>query len=60
MVRFAQGVFKNVEGDRAIDALIALGGYRRYRAILMTLDRMEITDAARLRAPRRSGAAHRR
>ena len=26
MVRFAQGVFKNVEGDRAIDALIALGG----------------------------------
>ena len=43
MIRFAQGVFKNVEGDRAIDALIALGGYRRYRAVLMTLDRMEMT-----------------
>lgn len=43
MVRFAQGVFKQVEGDRAVDALIALGGYRRYRAILLTLDRMDIT-----------------
>jgi hypothetical protein len=43
MVRFAQGVFRTVEGDRAVDALIALGGYRRYRAILVTLDRMGIT-----------------
>jgi hypothetical protein len=42
MVRFAQGVFKSVDGDRAIDALVALGGYRRYRAILLTLDRMGI------------------
>ena len=49
-------VFRNVEGDRAVDALVALGGYRRYRAILLALDRMEITDAARLRAHRRSGA----
>ncbi len=42
MVRFAQGVFKNLEGERATDALVALGGYRRYRAILLTLDRMGI------------------
>lgn len=43
MVRFAQGVFPNIEGDRVVDALIALGGYRRYRAILLTIDRMAIT-----------------
>ncbi len=43
MVRFAQGVFTNIEGDRGVDALVALGGYRRYRAILLSLDRMEIT-----------------
>jgi hypothetical protein len=43
MVRFAQGVFKSVDGDRAIDALVALGGYRRYRAILLTLDRMDVS-----------------
>ncbi len=56
MIRFAQGVFKNVEGDRAIDALIALGGYRRYRAVLMTLDRMEITTPRVYARARRSGA----
>ena len=61
MVRFAQGVFGTAtEADRAVDALIALGGYRRYRALLLTLDRMDITRAARLRARRRSGAPHRR
>ena len=43
MVRFAQGVLSNVEGDRVVDAMVALGGYRRYRAILLSLDRMEIT-----------------
>ena len=43
MVRFAQGVFGNIDGDRAIDALVALGGYRRYRAVLLTLDRMDVT-----------------
>ena len=43
MVRFAQAVFRNIEGDRGVDALVALGGYRRYRALLLTLDRMEIT-----------------
>ena len=60
MVRFAQGVFGNIDGDRAVDALVALGGYRRYRAILLTLDRMDVADAARLRARRRSGPAARR
>jgi hypothetical protein len=43
MFRFAQGVFGQVEGDRAVEALVALGGYRRYRAILLTLDRMDVT-----------------
>jgi hypothetical protein len=42
MVRFAQAVFRNIDGDQGTEALIALGGYRRYRAILLTLDRMEI------------------
>ena len=42
MVRFAQGVFKNVDAD-PIDALVALGGYRRYRSILLTLDRMGLS-----------------
>jgi hypothetical protein len=43
MVRFAQGVFGRLDGDPA-EALVALGGYRRYRAILLTLDRMGITS----------------
>lgn len=43
MVRFAQGVFGHIEGDRGLEALIAMSGYRRYRTILLTLDRMEIT-----------------
>src|SRR5262249_13813905 len=44
MVRFAQAVFNHVqEGDEQSDVVIALSGYRRYRAILMTLDRMDIT-----------------
>jgi hypothetical protein len=44
MVRFAQGVFRHAQGDRLIEALIALGGYRRYRAVLLTLDRMGVTE----------------
>jgi hypothetical protein len=44
MVRFAQGVFKNVDGERATDALVALGGYRRYRAALVTIDRMGVAN----------------
>ena len=43
MVRFAQGVFSDIDGERGVDALVALGGYRRYRAILLSLDRMEVT-----------------
>ncbi|HWI20533.1 MAG TPA: hypothetical protein VNT81_22410 [Vicinamibacterales bacterium] len=43
MLRFAQGVFATAEGDALTEALVALGGYRRYRAVLMTLDRMEVT-----------------
>ena len=43
MVRFAQGVFPAAKGDETLDVMIALGGYRRYRALLLTLDRMEIT-----------------
>jgi hypothetical protein len=42
MVRFAQGVFKDVAGDGAIEALVALGGHRRHRSILVTLDRMGV------------------
>ena len=57
--RFAQGVFSNIEGDRAVDALVALGGYRRYRAILVTLDRMGVTSprvyARTVEAARRLG-----
>jgi hypothetical protein len=43
MVRFAQGVFADLDGERGVDAMIALGGYRRYRAILLSIDRMDIT-----------------
>lgn len=49
MVRFAQGVFASAGDDQLTDVLIALGGYRRYRAVLLTLDRMEI-DAPRVYA----------
>jgi hypothetical protein len=44
MVRFAQGVFPNLDGERGTEALIALGGFRRYRAVLLTLDRMGVTE----------------
>lgn len=43
MVRFAQAVFPQVSGEESVDAMVALGGYRRYRAMLLALDRMEIT-----------------
>jgi hypothetical protein len=42
MVRFAQGVFATASGDMT-DAMVALGGYRRYRSLLLSLDRMAIT-----------------
>jgi hypothetical protein len=44
MVRFAQGVFPSLGGERSTEALIALGGYRRYRAVLLTLDRMGVKE----------------
>ncbi len=43
MVRFAQAVFPTVSAEATVDALVALGGYRRYRAVLLALDRMDIT-----------------
>jgi len=59
MVRFAQGVFPNIDGDRATEALVALGGYRRYRAILLSLDRMGVASprvyARTVEAARRLG-----
>jgi hypothetical protein len=42
MVRFAQGVFGAAGDDAAADVAVALSGYRRHRAILVTLDRMAI------------------
>jgi hypothetical protein len=42
MVRFAQGVFGAASGDELPEAMLALGGYRRYRALLLSLDRMAI------------------
>ena len=42
MVRFAQGVFGKASDDQLADVMVALGGYRRYRALLLTLDRMAI------------------
>ena len=46
MVRFAQGVFGNAGAANELDVLVALGGYRRYRAALLALDRMEISAPA--------------
>jgi hypothetical protein len=43
MVRFAQLVFGDAGDAEAVDVTIALGGYRRYRALLLTLDRMGVT-----------------
>jgi hypothetical protein len=42
MLRFAQGVFARADDAALGEALVALGGYRRYRAILLTLDRMDV------------------
>lgn len=44
MVRFAQGVFGNIDDDRSVDVMVAMGGYRRYRSILLTLDRIGVTS----------------
>lgn len=42
MVRFAQGVFPAIANNDYPEVLVALGGYRRYRAVLLTLDRMDL------------------
>jgi hypothetical protein len=59
MIRFAQGVFGNLTSDDLVEAMVALGGYRRYRALLLALDRMEITSprtyARAVEAARRIG-----
>jgi hypothetical protein len=44
MVRFAQAVFGAPSDDQLTDVLVAVGGYRRYRALLLSLDRMGITS----------------
>ena len=43
MVRFAQAVFPGVSAEESVDVMVALGGYRRYRALLLALDRMDVT-----------------
>jgi hypothetical protein len=43
MVRFAQAVFPRATMNDSVDVMIAIGGYRRYRALLLALDRMELT-----------------
>lgn len=43
MVRFAQGVFGDTTAENRAEVMVALGGYRRYRALLLSLDRMGVT-----------------
>jgi hypothetical protein len=43
MVRFAHAVFPRMNAEDTVDVMVALGGYRRYRAMLLALDHMEIT-----------------
>ena len=61
MVRFAQLLFGQASEADAVDIAVALGGYRRFRSALLTLDRMDISsprtmarmvDAARRAADR--------
>lgn len=60
MVRFAQAVFGTVTEADATDVMMALAGYRRYRALLLTLDRLGIrapgTYAKAVEAAQRLGA----
>jgi len=42
MVRFAQAVFANIAAEDHDEALLALSGYRRYRALLLSMDRMGV------------------
>src|SRR4029453_14850861 len=43
IVRFAQGVFADAGPADQLDVLVTLGGYRRYRGAVVTLDRMGVT-----------------
>ena len=43
MLRFAQAVFGAAGDDQLADVMVALGGYRRYRSLLLSLDRMGVT-----------------
>ncbi len=43
MVRLAQAAFAGAGEADATDILVTLGGYRRFRAVLLMLDRLEIT-----------------
>lgn len=44
MVRFAQLVFGHATEADAVDLAVALGGYRRFRSALLTLDRMDVSS----------------
>ncbi len=43
MLRFAQGVFASARNDQLVDVMVALGGFRRFKGVLVTLDRMDMT-----------------
>jgi hypothetical protein len=45
MFRLAQRVFADAPPDTRVDVAIAVSGVRRSRALALTLERMEITDA---------------
>ncbi|MGE3491129.1 MAG: hypothetical protein AB7N29_14070 [Vicinamibacterales bacterium] len=63
-VRFAQTVFGATTEAEATDVAVALAGYRRYRALLVTLDRIDIrapqTYARAIEAARRIDGRPRR
>lgn len=42
MLRFGQAVFGAATDDQLTDVMVALGGYRRYRSLLLALDRMGV------------------
>ena len=44
MLRFAQGVFRSATDEQLVDVTVALGGFRRFKGVLITLDRMDVTS----------------
>lgn len=46
MLRFAQRAFSRARDEEAIDVLVALGGYRRFRTALLALERMDVATPA--------------